>query len=83
MKWVAGVYSDVLYMVEKRPLDPRWSQEDLMALLAWCAKGQGFGWSEDRAFLAAEALIMRTKNHGISWSHTQLNEDLIHLSETT
>lgn len=73
MSWVAGIRNDVMYKVQKRPLDPRWSQEDLQVLLGWCASAQALGWTEQRAFQAAEALVMKKKNHGIVW----LNETLL------
>ena len=78
MSWVAGLRSDILYTVAKRPLDPRWSQQDLHVLLGWCASGQALGWTEERAFRVAEAIVMKSKNHGIQWPHHDLKED-IHL----
>ena len=76
MSWIAGLRSDVLYTVQKRPLDPRWSQQDLQILLGWCATGQAMGWSENRAFQAAEAMVFQKKNHGITWSQESLLEDI-------
>jgi hypothetical protein len=76
MNWVSGLRSNKLYTVAKRPLDPRWSQQDLQTMLGWCANGQELGWSEERAFQAAEAIVMRSKNHGIRWPHTYLNDDI-------
>jgi len=76
MKWVSGLRSDILYTIAKRPLDPRWSQQDLQILLGHCANGQALGWDESRAFNTAEALLIRTKNHGIFWSNTELNKDI-------
>jgi hypothetical protein len=76
MKWVSGLRSDILYTIAKRPLDPRWSQQDLQILLGYCANGQALGWDESRAFNTAEALLIRTKNHGIFWSNTELNKDI-------
>lgn len=76
MSWVAGLRSGILYTVAKRPLDPRWSQEDLYVLLGHCANGLAIGWKEERAFQAAEAIIMRSKNHGIHWSQDILVKDI-------
>ena len=76
MKWVSGLRSDILYTIAKRPLDPRWSQQDLQILLGHCANGQALGWDESRAFNTAEALLIRTKNHGIFWSNIELNKDI-------
>jgi hypothetical protein len=74
--WVAGIRNDVLYKVQKRPLDPRWSQQDLQILLGYCASAQALGWTEQRAFLTAEALVMKKKNHGITWSQQELIDDM-------
>lgn len=74
--WVAGMRSGTLYQVKQRPLDPRWSKNDLHVMLGWCASAMAMGWPEDRAFQAAEALVMRSKNDGILWSHNGLNEDM-------
>jgi hypothetical protein len=76
MKWITGIRSDVLYTITRRPLDPRWSQQDLQVLLGYCANGQALGWQDDRAFNAAEAILIRQKNHGISWSNIELNKDM-------
>lgn len=76
MNWVAGIRSNVLYTVKSRPLDPRWSQQDLHTMLGWCANGKALGWTEERAFQTAEAIVMRSKNHGIRWPHTKLNDDI-------
>jgi hypothetical protein len=65
-----------LYTVEKRPLDPRWSPGQVQRLLAWCATGQHLGLDENRAFQAAEALIMKSLNHGITWSESSLTDDM-------
>ena len=83
MKWVTGLRSGVLYTIEKRPLDPRFSENDLQVLLGYCANAQAFGWSDDRAFNAAEAIIMRSKNHGITWSNSEFMLDVNYLSEIT
>jgi hypothetical protein len=76
MSWIAGIRNDELYKVQKRPLDPRWSQEDLQILLGYCASAQALGWTEQRAFIVAEALVMRKKNHGITWSNEELLADM-------
>jgi hypothetical protein len=76
MSWVAGIRNDVLYEVQKRPLDPRWSQQDLQVLLGWCASAQALGWTEQRAFLTAEAIVFQKKNHGLRWSNETLKEDM-------
>ena len=83
MSWVAGLRSGILYTVAKRPLDPRWSQQDLHILLGHCANGMAMGWKEDRAFQAAEAIIMRSKNHGIHWSQDMLVKDIDSLLAVT
>lgn len=76
MSWIAGIRNDVVYKVQKRPLDPRWSQQDLQILLGWCASAQALGWTEQRSFNVAEAIVMKKKNHGISWSQEALLEDM-------
>jgi hypothetical protein len=76
MFWIAGIRNDIMYKVEKRPLDPRWSQQDLQVLLGWCASAQALGWTEQRAFVTAEALVMKKKNHGIRWSNQVLLDDM-------
>jgi len=76
MSWVAGLRSNTLYTCKKRPLDPRWSEKDIQTMLAWCANGQAQGWTEDRAFQVAEAVVMKSKNHGIVWSQEQLVTDM-------
>ena len=76
MRWVSGLRSDIMYTIEQRPLDPRWSQQDLQVLLGWCASAQALGWTEQRAFLVAEALVMKKKNHGIQWQNETLLEDM-------
>ena len=76
MSWIAGIRNNVLYKVQKRPLDPRWSQQDLQVLLGWCASAQALGWTEQRAFVVAEALVMKKKNHGITWSNQSLLDDM-------
>jgi hypothetical protein len=76
MSWIAGIRNDILYKVQKRPLDPRLSQQDLHVLLGFCASAQALGWTEQRAFLTAEALVFRKKNHGIEWSNDSLKQDM-------
>jgi len=83
--WIAGLREGILYKVAKRPLDPRWSQADLQVVLGLCATGQHLGWTEERAFQAAEALLMK-KKLSVIWQNDELNADissLTHLSETT
>jgi hypothetical protein len=83
--WIAGLRQGILYKVAKRPLDPRWSQADLQTLLGLCATGQHLGWTEERAFQAAEALLMK-KKLSVIWQNDELNADissLTHLLETT
>ena len=65
MNWVAGIRSGKLYTVQKRPVDPRWSQQDLQVVLGYCASAQALGWTEQRSFQVAEA-IMFEKKHGVS-----------------
>jgi hypothetical protein len=77
--WVTGMRNDSIYKIRKRPLDPRWSNQDLQVLLGWCANGLSIGWTEDRAFQVAEAIVMRSKNVGLSWSHHKLNDDIAYL----
>ena len=76
MKWLTGLRADTLYTIAKRPLDPRWSNEDLQVLLGYCANAQSLGWDDTRAFNTAEAIIIKTKNHGIYWSNENLNRDI-------
>lgn len=83
MNWVAGLRSGTLYTVKQRPLDPRWSKQDLHVLLGWCASAQALGWNEQRAFQTAEAIVMQSKNHGIKWNHLELIEDIEHLLVVT
>ena len=78
-RWPAGIRAGILYTVEKRPLDPRWSQRDLQQLLGWCATGQHLGWNEGRAFQAAEALVMKRIHEGIVWPESRLTEDMLTL----
>jgi hypothetical protein len=83
MKWISGIRGSQIYTVEKRPLDPRWSNRDLQLTLGWCALGQHLGWNEDRAFQTAEALVMETKLHKIQWSASSLTEDMETLKSLT
>lgn len=76
MSWIAGIRNNILYKVEKRPLDPRWSQQDLQVLLGWCASAQALGWTEQRAFIVAEALVFHKKNHGLEWSNMEILNDM-------
>jgi hypothetical protein len=76
MSWVAGLRNNIMYTVQKRPLDPRWSQQDLQVLLGWSASAQALGWTEQRAFNVAEALVMKKKYHGLTWSNQALVDDM-------
>jgi hypothetical protein len=76
MKWVSGLRANTLYTIAKRPLDPRWSNGDLQLLLGYCANAQSLGWDDTRAFNTAEAIIIKTKNHGIYWSNENLKRDM-------
>ena len=67
MVWVAGMRAGKVYSVSERPLDPRWSSKELQMALALCATGQHLGWDENRAFQAAEGLVMKQILNGISW----------------
>jgi hypothetical protein len=73
--WVTGMRNGSFYSITKRPLDPRWSQEDLQVLLGWCANGLSLGWTEDRAFQAAEGIVMKSK-YNLTWPHDSLNRDM-------
>ena len=80
--WVSGIRGSTVYQIQKRPLDPRWSNRDLQMALAWCSVGQHLGWSDNRAFQAAEALVMAKKCHGIVWPQSALTEDIAILSNS-
>jgi hypothetical protein len=45
--------------------------------------GQHLGWGEDRAFQAAEALVMKKKNEGIVWPSSALTESMEILESLT
>ena len=77
--WIAGLREGILYKVAKRPLDPRWSQADLQVVLGLCATGQHLGWTEERAFQAAEALVIKRKLNVI-WQNDELNADVTRLT---
>jgi hypothetical protein len=74
--WVAGIRKGILYKVQKRPLDPRWSSSDIQAMLGLCATGQHIGWTEERAFRVAEAIILRKRCVGIVWADDSLQADI-------
>jgi hypothetical protein len=76
MNWITGIRGTTVYQIQKRPLDPRWSNRDIHMALSWCCVGQHLGWSETRAFQAAEAMIMAKKHHGILWPSSPLTEDM-------
>jgi len=73
--WITGIRNNTFYKIKERPLDPRWSQQDLQVLLGLCANGLTLGWTEDRAFQVAEAIVMRSK-YDLTWSHHSLSEDM-------
>jgi len=74
--WTTGIRNGKLYTIPERPLDPRWSKRDLHAALAWCATGQHLGLDAERAFQAAEALVMKSLHHEIFWPESQLTQDM-------
>jgi len=74
--WITGIRGERVYQIEKRPLDPRWSNRDLQMMLSWCSVGQHLGWSDSRAFQAAEAYVMSKKYEGLVWSNSSLLEDM-------
>jgi hypothetical protein len=76
MSWVAGLRLGKLYCVSKRPLDPRWSSKDLQIALGLCATGLHLGWDENRAFQAAEGIVIREMFQGISWPASSLVDDM-------
>ena len=76
MSWITGLRSGIMYTIEKRPLDPRWSTRDIQNMLAWCATGQHLGWDDDRSFQVAEALVMKSKSPGILWESKSLMSDI-------
>ena len=73
--WVAGIRQGTLYTVKERPLDPKWSNRDLQDALAWCATGQHLGFDSERAFQAAEGLVMKSM-YGITWPESNLTVDM-------
>ena len=75
--WVCGIREGKLYTIEERPIDPRLSNRRLQEILAWCATGQHLGLTPDRAFNAAEGLVMKSIHHGISWPESRLTEDML------
>lgn len=83
MEWISGIRGNQIYTVKKRPLDPRWSNRDLQLMLGWCVTGQHLGWNEDRAFQAAEALVMETKLPRIQWAQSALTDDMKFLEALT
>ena len=74
--WVAGMRKGKLYTVQKRPVDPKWSNRDLQMALAWCATGQHLGFEPERAFQAGEALVMKSMYHGLRWPESGLTRDM-------
>jgi hypothetical protein len=77
--WVCGLRRGILYTIEERPVDPRLSNAKLQEVLAWCATGLDQGLTEERAFQAAEALVMRSMYHGIAWPSSTLTQDMASL----
>ena len=75
--WVCGLRQGKLYTIEERPVDPQLSNGKLQELLAWCATGQHLGLTQDRAFQAAEAVVMKSMYHGISWPSSDLTDDIL------
>lgn len=76
MSWVAGMRAGKLYTVSMRPLDPRWSKGQLYKALGYCATGLHLGWDEERAFQAAEGLVMQEVCPGIVWANDALLSDM-------
>lgn len=74
--WVAGIRQGKLYTIKQRPVDPKWSDRDLQNALAWCATGQHLGLEAERAFRAAEGLVMKSMYHGIQWAESGLTLDM-------
>jgi hypothetical protein len=74
--WVAGVRDGKLYTVAERPIDPRWSMRDLHTALGICANAQHLGFDPERAFRAAEGIVMKSIYHGISWPETDFTDDM-------
>jgi len=79
--WITGIRGAKVYQIQERPLDPRWSNRDLQIMLSWCSIGQHLGWSDRRAFQAAEAYVMSIKYEGLVWPNSPLAEDMKSLSE--
>ena len=73
--WITGLRNGNFYKIQKRPLDPRWSEQDIQVMLGLCANALSLGWTEDRAVQVAEAIVMRTK-YNLTWSQQSLNQDI-------
>ena len=73
--WITGLRNGTFYKIQKRPLDPRWSEQDIQVMLGLTANALLLGWTEDRAVQVAEAIVMRTK-YNLSWSQQSLNQDI-------
>ena len=80
--WIAGIRRGILYKVNERPVDPRWSNGQLQNALALCATGMHLGWSETRAFQAAEAIVASSLCPGIVWGSLDLIQDIRTLEST-
>ena len=74
--WVCGMRQGLLYTIETRPIDPRLPPSKLQDILAWCATGQHFGLEPDRAFKAAEGLVLKSIYEGIAWPRSRFVEDM-------
>jgi len=76
MSWIAGLRAGKLYTVSMRPIDPRWSDGQLQIALGFCATGLHLGWTECRAFQAAEGIVMSIICPGIVWTYEPLVNDM-------
>jgi hypothetical protein len=76
MSWIAGLREGKLYTISMRPLDPRWSDGQLQIALGFCATGLHLGWTECRAFQAAEGIVMSIICPGIIWIYEPLVNDM-------
>ena len=81
LMWVAGIRSGVLYTLKERPIDPKWSNKHLQIALGFVATGLYLGWSENRAFQAAEGLVFKGMYPGLAWPHEALVNDMAVLHE--
>jgi len=79
MSWIAGLREGKLYTISMRPIDPRWSKGQLQIALGYCATGLHLGWTEGRAFQAAEGIVMSIICPGIVWIYESLVNDMEYL----